>query len=68
LVNCPSCKSRSLEKIKSWEYPLKNTGIVYEVTYYRCKKCGQRFFYYKKIKGEKGKRSFYVLVPPKKKE
>jgi len=52
---CPYCGSSELEIQKSWRFRF------YNVTRYRCRRCGGIFNYYANTSG-KGKPEFYIRV------
>ena len=58
MPKCPYCGSEDLTPIKSWRFRF------YEVTMYRCNKCGGKFNYYRNTT-KKGKPEFYIRVKPK---
>ena len=55
MPTCPYCGSSELEVQKSWRFRF------YNVTRYKCRKCGGIFNHYANASG-KGKPEFYIRV------
>ena len=53
MVRCPFCNSEDLTFISSWKYQ------VFDVSRYKCNKCGNKFNYYK------GKNTEFYIPKPK---
>jgi len=58
MPKCPYCGSEDLTPVKSWRFR------IYEVTMYRCNRCGGEFNHYVNTTG-KGKPEFYIRVKPR---
>jgi transposase-like protein len=58
MPRCPYCGSEDITPIKSWKFR------TYEVTQYKCNKCGGKFNHYVNTTG-KGKPEFYIRVKPR---
>jgi hypothetical protein len=59
MPRCPYCGSEDLTPIKSWRFR------IYEVTRYRCNKCGGEFNHYVNTTG-RGKPEYYIPKPTRK--
>ncbi|KUO92830.1 MAG: hypothetical protein AT710_02125 [Thermocladium sp. ECH_B] len=58
MPKCPYCGSEGLTPIKSWRFRF------YDVTMYRCNRCGGEFNHYVNTTG-KGKPEYYVRIKPR---
>jgi hypothetical protein len=56
MPKCPYCGSEDITPIKSWRFR------IYEVTRYRCNKCGREFNHYINTTG-RGKPEYYIPKP-----
>jgi transposase-like protein len=56
MPKCPHCGSEDLTRVRTWRF------IAYDVTQYKCNKCGRTFLHYVNTRGEGEPEEFYIWV------